>query len=116
VTRYDDRFISLKNRVTVARDKNADLFMAIHADTVGAGCCDHRAIVGIGCQRKPGKQENRADIIGGLDLGARPRNHRHSVDLVRSRTTPCSFQEGRDPFETLDIPAAPALGRLHGAS
>ena len=34
MTRSDDRFVSLKNRVTVARDKTADLFLAIHADTV----------------------------------------------------------------------------------
>ncbi|MFO0003619.1 MAG: N-acetylmuramoyl-L-alanine amidase, partial [bacterium] len=34
MTRSDDRFLSLKDRVRIARENEADLFIAIHADTV----------------------------------------------------------------------------------
>ena len=76
MTRNDDRFISLKNRVTVARDKNADLFLAIHADTVRGK--DARGVTIYTLSDKASdaeaealaKRENRADIIGGLDLEA----------------------------------------------
>ncbi len=74
MTRGDDRFVSLKNRVTVAREKNADLFLAIHADTVRGR--DARGVTIYTLSDKASdaeaealaKRENRADIIGGLDL------------------------------------------------
>lgn len=76
MTRSDDRFISLKNRVRVARDKEADLFLAIHADTVLGQ--DARGVTIYTLSDKASdaeaeelaKRENRADIIGGLDLEA----------------------------------------------
>ena len=76
MTRSDDRFVSLKNRVTVAREKNADLFLAIHADTVRGQ--DARGVTIYTLSDKASdaeaealaKRENRADIIGGLDLEA----------------------------------------------
>jgi len=74
MTRNDDRFISLKNRVSVAREKEADLFLAIHADTVRGR--DARGVTIYTLSEKASdaeaealaKRENRADIIGGLDL------------------------------------------------
>ena len=76
MTRSDDRFVSLKNRVSVAREKNADLFLAIHADTVRGS--DARGVTLYTLSEKASdaeaealaKRENRADIIGGLDLEA----------------------------------------------
>ena len=76
MTRSDDRFVSLKNRVTVAREKDADLFLAIHADTVRGK--DARGVTIYTLSDKASdaeaealaKRENRADIIGGLDLEA----------------------------------------------
>lgn len=76
LTRSGDRFISLKNRVKVAREKAADLFLAIHADTVRGK--DARGLTLYTLSEKASdaeaedlaKRENRADIIGGLDLEA----------------------------------------------
>jgi len=76
MTRNEDRFISLKNRVAVAREKEADLFVAIHADTVRGR--DARGVTIYTLSDKASdaeaealaKRENRADIIGGLDLEA----------------------------------------------
>ena len=76
MTRSDDSFVSLKNRVAVAREKEADLFLAIHADTVKGN--DARGVTLYTLSDKASdaeaealaKRENRADIIGGLDLEA----------------------------------------------
>ena len=76
MTRSDDRFVSLKNRVSFAREREADLFLAIHADTVRGN--DARGVTLYTLSDKASdaeaedlaKRENRADIIGGLDLEA----------------------------------------------
>jgi N-acetylmuramoyl-L-alanine amidase len=74
LTRSDDRFISLKQRVEVARRVNADLFLAIHADTVrgrdarGATIYTLSETASDAEAEELAKKENRADIIGGLDL------------------------------------------------
>ncbi len=74
LTRDDDRFISLKQRVEVARRVNADLFLAIHADTVRGRDARGTTIYTLSDTASDAeagelaKKENRADIIGGLDL------------------------------------------------
>jgi N-acetylmuramoyl-L-alanine amidase len=76
MTRSDDRFVSLKNRVSVAREKEADLFLAIHADTVRGRDARGATIYTLSDKASDAeaealaKRENRADIIGGLDLEA----------------------------------------------
>jgi N-acetylmuramoyl-L-alanine amidase len=74
LTRDSDRFISLKQRVEAARKEQADLFIAIHADTVRGN--DARGVTLYTLSETASdaeaeelaKKENRADIIGGLDL------------------------------------------------
>ena len=74
LTRNDDTFISLKQRVEVARQENADLFIAIHADTVKGQDARGATIYTLSDKASDAeaeelaKKENRADIIGGLDL------------------------------------------------
>jgi N-acetylmuramoyl-L-alanine amidase len=74
LTRDDDKFISLKQRVEVARQENADLFIAIHADTVRGRDARGATIYTLSDKASDAeaeelaKKENRADIIGGLDL------------------------------------------------
>ena len=78
MTRDDDEFVSLDDRVRLARDAKADLLIALHADTVGpllnsnvrgttiytvsnnASDAEAEALA---------QKENRADIISGMDLG-----------------------------------------------
>ncbi len=74
MTRTDDKFLSLKDRVGVARENEADLFIAIHADTV-RGPAAHGATIYTLSEKASDAEaealahkENRADIIGGLDL------------------------------------------------
>jgi N-acetylmuramoyl-L-alanine amidase len=74
MTRSDDRFVTLKERVRIARENEADLFIAIHADTV-RGQEARGATIYTLSEKASDKEaealahkENRADIIGGIDL------------------------------------------------
>jgi N-acetylmuramoyl-L-alanine amidase len=75
LTRDSDQFISLEDRVNIARENKADLFIAIHADTV-----DEKDVRGTTLYTVSDKatdaeaealaqKENRADVIAGIDLG-----------------------------------------------
>ncbi len=74
LTRNNDHFISLKQRVDVARQEKADLFIAIHADTVKGQDARGATIYTLSDKASDAeaeelaKKENRSDIIGGLDL------------------------------------------------
>jgi N-acetylmuramoyl-L-alanine amidase len=76
LTRTDDVFIRLRDRVAFARDAGADLFMSLHADSI-----DSREMRGMSVYSLSDKasdreaatlaaRENRADALGGVDLGA----------------------------------------------
>ena len=74
MTRADDRFLTLKERVKVARDNEADLFIAIHADTVRGQDVRGATIYTLSEKASDAEaealahKENRADIIAGVDL------------------------------------------------
>ncbi|MGH6830478.1 MAG: N-acetylmuramoyl-L-alanine amidase, partial [Methylocella sp.] len=76
MTRDTDTFVSLKGRVRVAREHAADLFIAIHADTVPGRDVRGATIYTLSEKASDAEaealahKENRADIIGGIDLGA----------------------------------------------
>jgi len=74
LTRSRDIFIRLRDRVQIARDAGADLFISVHADTI-----KNRAISGASVytlsERASDKEaaalaekENKADLIAGIDL------------------------------------------------
>lgn len=74
MTREDDRFLSLKDRVRIARENKADLFIAIHADTVRGPEARGATIYTLSEKASDAEaealahKENRADIIAGVDL------------------------------------------------
>lgn len=74
LTRSDDRFIKLYNRVKIARAAKADLFMSIHADSVGNNQTRGASVYTLSNTasdkqtEKLAARENRADLIGGIDL------------------------------------------------
>lgn len=76
MTRSDDTFLTLRDRVKVAREKEADLFIAIHADTVRGGDARGATIYTLSEKASDAEaealahKENRADIIAGVDLEA----------------------------------------------
>ena len=76
MTREDDRFLTLKERVKIARDAEADLFIAIHADTVRGEEARGATIYTLSEKASDAEaealahKENRADIIAGVHLEA----------------------------------------------
>ena len=80
MTRADDTFVPLADRVHIARNAGAALFVSIHADRCRAGRAMRRARASIRCRKPPpirkparlAEKENRADVIAGVDLKAEP--------------------------------------------
>jgi N-acetylmuramoyl-L-alanine amidase len=76
MTRDDDTFIPLEGRVKIARDNKADLFIAIHADTVQGEEARGTTVYTVSDKATDAEaealaqKENRADIIAGIDLGS----------------------------------------------
>ena len=76
MTRDDDRFLTLKERVKIAREAEADLFIAIHADTVRGEEARGATIYTLSEKASDAEaaalahKENRADIIAGVHLEA----------------------------------------------
>lgn len=75
MTRDRDTFLSLKQRVGIARKNQADLFIAVHADTVRGKSVRGATLYTLSDKASDAEaealaqKENRADIIGGIDLG-----------------------------------------------
>lgn len=74
LTRNEDIFLSLQDRVRIARDAGADLFVSIHADSA-----PNKSVRGLSCYTLSEKasdslagaiadKENYADVLGGVDL------------------------------------------------
>ncbi len=75
LTRENDIFIPLRQRTKIAQQRKADLFMSIHADSA-----QNRSATGLSIYTLSdtasdqeaaalAERENKADIIGGIDLG-----------------------------------------------
>jgi len=76
LTRSDDVFLSLSDRVQFARRHNADLFIAIHADSLRRGTARGATVYTLADKASDAEaaalahKENRSDIIAGVDLVA----------------------------------------------
>jgi N-acetylmuramoyl-L-alanine amidase len=76
LTRPDDRYMSLSARVAFTRAAQADLFIAIHADTVRGQTVSGTTLYTLSEKASDEEaealalKENRVDIIAGVDLGA----------------------------------------------
>lgn len=75
MTRNDDRFISLARRVKFARARKADLFIAVHADSLRKRRVRGATVYTLSEKASDAEaaalaeKENNADFIGGVDLG-----------------------------------------------
>jgi N-acetylmuramoyl-L-alanine amidase len=74
MTRDDDRFVALAERVRIARQAGADLFLSIHADSLSQAQEVRGATIYTGSERatdaeaaRLAAKENQADAVAGLD-------------------------------------------------
>lgn len=74
LTRADDRFIPLRERVAIARRADANLFISLHADSAGESDAQGLSVytVSENASDKEAEalaaRENKSDIIAGMDL------------------------------------------------
>ncbi|WP_334129126.1 N-acetylmuramoyl-L-alanine amidase [Sneathiella sp.] len=76
MTRDDDTFLSLRERVTFGRSAKADLFISVHADSISRPSFRGAAVYTLSENASDdeaaelAKEENKSDLIAGVDLSA----------------------------------------------
>lgn len=102
MTRETDQFLRLDERVRIARQGNADLFISIHADTIRVGGVHGATIYTVSDRASDHEaqaladRENLADAMAGFDVGED--NHDVAdilVDLIRRETNSFSVRFAR---------------------
>ncbi len=93
LTRDDDVFLPLEERVKIGRDAHADMFISVHADSAPNQSARGLSVYTLSEKASDdfagalAKQENRADLMGGVDLP--PADHEVQAilfDLTARRT------------------------------
>jgi N-acetylmuramoyl-L-alanine amidase len=85
LTREDDVFLKLKDRVNIARNAKAGLFLALHADTVRTKTTRGATFYTLSDEASDAEaaalahKENRADIIAGVEL---PTENNQVADIL----------------------------------
>jgi N-acetylmuramoyl-L-alanine amidase len=122
LTRDDDRFLSLSDRVATAQALRADAFLSIHADTVLQGDASGASVYVLSADASDAEaaalaaRENGVDRLGGLDLPAADEDvARALISLVRGPTMARSRALGSALVEGLSrrvavLPSAPLRG------
>jgi N-acetylmuramoyl-L-alanine amidase len=101
MTRSDDTFVALADRVAFARAQQASLFISIHADALPKGEGDAQGATVYTLSEtasdaeaaRLAETENRADVIAGVDLTAEPNDVADIlIDLAQRETKTFSAQ------------------------
>jgi N-acetylmuramoyl-L-alanine amidase len=101
MTRTDDTFVPLADRVRIARNAGASLFISIHADSLphkegnaqGATVYTLSETASDPQAAKLAEEENRADVIAGVDLKSEPNDVAGIlIDLAQRETKTFSMQ------------------------
>lgn len=117
MTRSEDEFIALGERVRFARSRNAALFVSVHADALPKreGLAEGATVYTLSENASDAEAarlaetENKADVIAGVDLTAEPDDVANIlVDLAQRETKTFSMQFARTVVDELKSAA-----RLH---
>ena len=100
MTRTDDTFIPLDDRVKIARNQSAALFVSIHADALPRGEGDAQGATIYTLSDKASdaeaerlaEAENRADAIGGVNLDRGADRRRRHPDRSGAARNPNLFK------------------------
>jgi len=104
MTRSDDTFIPLNERVRFARSRKASLFISIHADSVprSEGIATGASVYTLSDKASDAEAasladaENKSDVIAGVDLSAEPDDVANIlIDLAQRETKVFSVQFAR---------------------
>ena len=117
MTRSDDTFVSLADRVALARAQKASLFISVHADAMasrdsaaqGATVYTLSERASDAAAARFAEAENRSDVIAGLDLSSEPSDVADIlIDLAKRETKTFSVQ-----FARVLISEMRAAAKLH---
>ncbi len=117
MTRSDDRFIKLAERIRIARQRGAQLFVSIHCDALRRrdGTAEGATVYTLSERASDAQAarlaevENKADVIAGVDLSAEPNDIADIlIDLARRETKNYSTQ-----FAHLLVNQLRKTARLH---
>ena len=128
MTRTDDTFIPLDDRVKIARNQSAALFVSIHADALPRREGDAQGATIYTLSDKASdaeaerlaEAENKADAIGGVNLTEEPTDVADIlIDLAQRETRTFSNRfarllDGRDEEHRADAQASAEVGRASG--
>ena len=119
MTRKDDTYVPLDERVHIARNAGASLFVSIHADSLPRkeGTAQGATIYTLSNKASDAQaaeladKENGADVIAGVDLKSEPNDVAGIlIDLAQRETKSFSMQFARDVVSDMK-----AVARLHKA-
>jgi N-acetylmuramoyl-L-alanine amidase len=103
LTRDDDEFVALHDRVRRARALKADLFISIHADSLPDSHLRGATVFTLSEKASDREaaavaaRENKADLIGGIDLSSHPPEVSDILfDLARRQTNNLSIRLAHD--------------------
>ncbi len=109
LTRDDDTFISLGDRIDIARRNEASLFISIHADTVRQDYVRGATVYTLSDEASDelaaalAVQENRSDILAGLALEDEPEDVADILfDLTRRETRNLSVRFAKSLVDDMD--------------
>ncbi len=95
MTREEDVFVGLEDRMTIAREAGADVFISLHADAVVEGYAEGLTtyvlsdVASSEADAKLAARHNRSDILAGVDLSGRGDDVANVLlDMVRRETRP----------------------------
>jgi N-acetylmuramoyl-L-alanine amidase len=117
MTRTDDTFVALADRVAFARAQQAALFISIHADALpkGEGDAQGASVYTLSETASDSEAarlaetENRADVIAGVDLTSEPGDVADIlIDLAQRETKTFSVQLARGVIDSMR-----AVTRMH---
>jgi len=117
MTRADDTFVELSERVRFARQQRAQLLISIHCDALakGNGAAEGATIYTLSDNASDAEaqrladEENRADVIAGVDLAAEPDDIADIlIDLAQRETRSFSTNFARNVVNEMRTAA-----RLH---
>jgi len=122
MTRSTDKFVPLRKRVAIAHGNKADLFIAIHADSIKFSAVRGTTIYTLSETASDAEaaalaaKENRADIIGGVDLvGESKAITNILIDLAQRETKNLSLYFAKNAINGLKRVTRMARGPMRAA-
>jgi len=108
LTRNSDKFLPLRTRTKIAHKNKADLFIAVHADSIKYGSVRGTTLYTLSDEASDdeaaelARKENRADIIGGVNLKGETKEVTNIlIDLAQRETKNHSIYFARNAVANL---------------